>query len=134
VASKSHDHGLPDPYKSRGQSHRCSHFRIRGARSDATQNVKVGPRQTARYSVGDLVRSAGLRGTFGGITVFAPAHAGALDTVHFTYDYDAEFSALLKMFDHDPNVKLDDRDFSRNGTWTLRAPMLALSDPDPALA
>lgn len=38
------------------------------------------------------------------------------------------------MFDHDPNVKLSERDFAGTKVWTLRAPMLALSNPDPALA
>ncbi len=38
------------------------------------------------------------------------------------------------MFDHDPQATIEHRDFARTGVWTLRAPMLALSQPDPALA
>src|SRR5260370_36228759 len=38
------------------------------------------------------------------------------------------------MFDHNPNSKSEERDFAKTGAWTLRAPMLALSNPDPALA
>jgi len=38
------------------------------------------------------------------------------------------------MFDYDPNATLAERDYAHTGTWTLRAPMLALSTPDLALA
>ncbi len=38
------------------------------------------------------------------------------------------------MFDYNPNAKLEERDYARTAAWTLRAPMLALSNPDPALA
>jgi hypothetical protein len=38
------------------------------------------------------------------------------------------------MFDYDPRVQLKERDYAGTGKWTLRAPMLALSNPDPALA
>ena len=31
-------------------------------------------------------------------------------------------------------TKLEERDYAETGVWTLRAPMLALSNPDPALA
>jgi hypothetical protein len=41
---------------------------------------------------------------------------------------------MLKMFDHDPSATLEQRDYAHTHTWTLRAPMLALSHPDPALA
>lgn len=37
------------------------------------------------------------------------------------------------MIDHDPHATVEERDFARTGLWTLRAPMLALSQPDPAL-
>jgi hypothetical protein len=97
------------------------------------QKLSLGPRQSSRYSVRQLVRSAGLTGSYGGIRVFAGAHAGSLDTVHFLFDEQAEFSALLKMFDHEANAKIKDRDLTRTGVWTLRAPMLALSQPDSAL-
>jgi len=50
------------------------------------------------------------------------------------FDETAAFSAVLKMFDHDPNVNLEERDFAKTAVWTTRAPMLALSNPDPALA
>lgn len=40
----------------------------------------------------------------------------------------------MKMFDYDPRAQLKERDYAATGQWTLRAPMLALSSPDPALA
>jgi hypothetical protein len=66
--------------------------------------------------------------------VAATAHAGSLDTLHFLFDETAGFSAILKMFDYDPTTPLQERDYAHTGVWTQRAPMLALSNPDPALA
>jgi hypothetical protein len=54
--------------------------------------------------------------------------------VHVLFDENGGFSANLKMFDRDPKALIADRDFARTGVWTLRAPMLALEHPDPALA
>jgi hypothetical protein len=96
--------------------------------------VVLGPRATVRYSVRKLILDAGLGGSYGGIKVSANSHAGSLDTLHFLFDESAAFSAILKMFDHDPSAKLEERDFAETSVWTLRAPMLALSNPDPALA
>lgn len=101
---------------------------------EAKQNLTLGPGETTRYSVQKLVKAAGLTGTYGGIKVHAAAHAGSIDTLHVLFDETAGFSALLKMFDHDPNTKLADRDFAKTAVWTTRGPMLALSNPDPALA
>jgi hypothetical protein len=101
---------------------------------ESKQQVLLGPHATMRYSVRKLILAAGLNGSYGGIKVSAASHAGSLDTVHFLFDEAAAFSAILKMFDHDPNAKLEQRDFARTSVWTLRAPMLALSNPDPALA
>jgi hypothetical protein len=80
------------------------------------------------------VQAAGLTGSYGGVKVSAAAHASSLDTLHFLFDDTAGFSALLKMFSYDPQTKLEERDYAVTGVWTLRAPMLALSNPDPALA
>ena len=100
----------------------------------AQQSLILGPRETARYSVRKLLQAAGLSGSYGGIQVSGTAHSGSLNTLHFLFDETAGFSALLKMFNHDPNTKLEERDFAKTAIWTLRAPMLALSSPDPALA
>jgi hypothetical protein len=100
---------------------------------ESTQKIQIGARQVNRYSVRELIAKGGLSGRYGGIRVQALSHAGALDTLHAIYDESAGFSALLKMFDHDPKAPLSQRDFARTSVWTMRAPMLALSDPDPAL-
>jgi len=96
------------------------------------QKVLLGRYETTRFSVRKLVQAAGLAGSYGGIKVSAAAHAGSLDTLHFLFDDTAGFSAVLKMFEHDPQTKLQERDYAATGAWTLRAPMLALSSPDPA--
>jgi hypothetical protein len=100
---------------------------------EVKQILALGPRQTNRYSVRQFVRSAGLAGSYGGVKIFARAHAGSLDTVHFLFDEQAGFSALLKMFDQDPAAKIQSRDYAHTGVWTQHAPMLALSEPDPSL-
>jgi hypothetical protein len=98
------------------------------------QKISLGPRQTSRFSVRRLVQLGSLTGSYGGIKISTAAHAGSLDSLHFLFDTHAGFSALLKMFDHDPNTIITERDNAKTGVWTLRAPMLALSQPDPALA
>jgi len=99
----------------------------------AEKRVPLAPLQTMRYSMRSLVADAGLGGNYGGFQVRAANHAGSLDTLHVVYDEGAGFSAMLKMFDHDPKAKVQERDFAGTSSWTTRAPMLALSDPDPAL-
>jgi hypothetical protein len=101
---------------------------------EAKQKLTLPPRATIRLSVRQLVRASGLSGTFGGVRIFAPSHGGSLDSVHLLFDETSSFSAFLKMFNHSPKTTLDERDFAHTKTWTLRAPMLALSQPDPALA
>jgi hypothetical protein len=97
------------------------------------QPFLLGPRETSRYSIRKLVQTGGLTGSYGGIKVSAPAHAGSLDTILFEFDQTVGFSALLKMFDHDPSAAIQERDFAQTSVWTLRAPTLALSHPDIAL-
>ncbi|MFI5059308.1 MAG: hypothetical protein ACHQLQ_14110, partial [Candidatus Acidiferrales bacterium] len=77
--------------------------------------------ETSRFSIRKLILAAGLSGSYGGLKVSASTHAGSLDTIHFLFDESAAFSAILKMFDHDPNAKLDERDFAQTSVWTLHA-------------
>jgi hypothetical protein len=58
-----------------------------------SQVVQIGPRQSVRLVVGDLVARAGLSGTYGGIKFVMAEGAGYIDTVHFVYDETAGFSA-----------------------------------------
>ena len=97
------------------------------------QPVQLAPRQTERLLVRDLVSEAGLQGTYGGIKVDVANGAGSLDTAHILFDETAGFSATMKMFDYDPKMQIRERDFLKSGVWTTRAPMLALSNPDPVL-
>ncbi len=92
------------------------------------------PRETTRLSVRDLLQAGGLSGLYGGIQVHALEHARALDTLHFTFDENVGFAAMLKMFDHDPAATIAQRDFAKQSAWILRAPTLALAHSDPALA
>ncbi len=99
-----------------------------------SQKALLGPYETSRFSVRKLLQAAGFTASYGGIKVSTTAHAGSLDTLHFLFDETAGFAAILKMFDYDPQTKLEERDYAKTGVWTLHAPMLALSSPDPALA
>lgn len=100
---------------------------------EVREQLSLSPRQTSLYSVRQFVNSGHLAGSYGGIRVRALNHGGSLDTLHAVYDETAGFSALLKMFDREPSASVESRDFARTGLWTLRAPMLALSYPDPSL-
>ena len=98
------------------------------------QNLILPPRGMNRLSIRQLVAGAGLAGSYGGMKVSAENHAGSLDTLHVLFEKTAGFSAVMKMFDYDPKTQLKERDYAKTSVWTLRAPMLALSNPDPALA
>ena len=100
----------------------------------SNQKIALEPRATGRYSVRPMLLAAGLRGSYGGVKIESAAHSGSLDTVHVLFDEKGGFSANLKMFDRDPKAQVAERDFARTSIWTLRAPMLALQHPDPALS
>jgi hypothetical protein len=100
----------------------------------STQTIALAPRGVARYSIRQIVAAAKLGGSYGGIKISAADHAGSLDTLHALFDENGGFSAVMKMFDYDPRAQLKERDYARTGKWTLRAPMLALSNPDASLA
>jgi hypothetical protein len=97
------------------------------------QALKLGPRETTRLSVRSLVQQGGLAGSFGGISLDAGPRAADLDSAHFVYDETTGFLALMKMFDRNTNATLSERSLT-NSQWTIRAPMLPLMNPDPALA
>ncbi len=100
------------------------------------QPIMLKPRAMARYSVRELLQKARLAGQYGGIQVEAKSGAGSLDTTHIMFDETAGFSALMKMFDRDPNEQVaprSDPPAEEDKIWTTRAPMLALTSPDAAL-
>ncbi len=100
----------------------------------STQTISLAPRGMTRYSIRQIVGAANLAGSYGGIKVSAASHGGSLDTLHVLFDQNGGFSAAMKMFDYDPRAQVKERDYAGTGRWTLRAPMLALSNPDPSLA
>ena len=97
------------------------------------QAVTLGPRQSQRLAIRDLVSRAGFTSDHGGIKLDFPDGAGSSDSVHILFDEVAGFSATMKMFDADARVTLSERDYAHHGKWVTRAPMLALTTPDPAL-
>lgn len=98
------------------------------------QNVTLSPRQTQRLSVRSQLQHAGLGGSYGGIEIDASNGAGYLDTAHLIFDEVAGFGAIMEMFQHHPLAKFQERAWGGVRQWTTRAPMLALANPDPALA
>lgn len=99
-----------------------------------SQRIIFSAKSTNRYSVRDLLRKAGLAGSYGGFKIEVKSKVGSLDTAHLLFDEIAGFSALMKTFDRDPQGKIAQRvGFPAVTQWTTRAPMLALTNPDPAL-
>jgi hypothetical protein len=96
------------------------------------KKLTLGPRQTTRLSVLSLVKQGGLVGSFGGISIDAGPRAADFDSAHFMYDEANGFLALMKMFDRDSDAAVGQRSLT-NLQWTIRAPMLPLTSPDPAL-
>jgi hypothetical protein len=97
------------------------------------QALSLGPRQTQRLSVRSLLQKSGLSGFYGGIRLESVRTAGYPESLHLLFDEQGGFAANMKMFTHDPDVPLSSHLFGAVKEWTTRAPMLALSSPDPAL-
>ena len=97
------------------------------------QKLSLGAYQTQRLSIRSLLQQAGLNGSYGGFRIDLAAGARYLDSTHLLFDESGGFSAIMKMFKHDPATALSSRSFGGVTEWTTRAPMLALSNPDPAL-
>jgi hypothetical protein len=93
--------------------------------------VTLGPHQTERLSMTELLQKSELSGSYGGISLQLPP--SSVDAVHFMYDEAGKFSALLDMFPRDFNASLRERAGKDAKQWILRAPMLALRSPDPAV-
>jgi hypothetical protein len=97
------------------------------------QNLSLSARQTTRLSVRTLLGQAKLSGSYGGIEINVTNGVGYLRTTHFLFDEIGGFSALLKMFYGNTGSTFAERSWGGVKEWTTRAPMLALTDPDPAL-
>ena len=97
------------------------------------QKLSLGVRETRRLSIRSLVQQAGFTGSYGGIKLDMAKGARFLDSTHLLFEQSGGFSAIMKMFRHDPGATVVSRSFGGVTEWTTRAPMLALSNPDPAL-
>jgi hypothetical protein len=98
-----------------------------------SEPLSLAAEQTLRFSVRSLLQQAGWSGEYGGLKIEMAKNAARLGTAHVLFDEQGGFSALMKMFGYDPTATLHSRSFGGVKEWTTRAPMLALSVPDPAL-
>ena len=86
-----------------------------------------------RFSTSDLISKAGLSGSYGGISFVPQSPSDGIDAVHFLYDEVSKFSAALDLSSRYPQMSLQERAGPDAKRWTMRAPMLALQNPDPLL-
>jgi hypothetical protein len=91
-----------------------------------SRHVSLAARQMARFSIRELVTAAGFTDTYGGLRVTVAQGAESVFVSHLAFDLTTGFSALLRVFENSPEEEPHD--------VTLRAPMLALSNPDPVLS
>lgn len=89
------------------------------------KRIALGPRQMRRLSMRELVTEAGFTETSGGLRIQVEKGSESIYAAQVTFDETTGFSALLRMFERNPAEKA--------GKVTLRAPMMALSNPDPVL-
>jgi hypothetical protein len=86
----------------------------------------LGPRQTRRIDVRSAITRAKIKSSFGGLQLSVTDHVGAIQLQHIMFDEIAGFSAIMRTAPHELTGKVT--------SHTLRAPMVALTTPDPALA
>lgn len=89
------------------------------------QAVSLGATETQRLDLRTITQAAHLAGTEGGVTVLVPTGGGNLITSHIVFDEATGMSATMKAFERDPAEK--------PRAHTMRAPMMALANPDPVL-
>jgi len=92
----------------------------------AETRIALGPRQTYRTKLRYLVQKAKFKSEFGGLQLIPDDQDdSALQLTHFLYDATTGFSAHMKVLSRGSGFAV--------GPQTTRAPMMALSQPDPAL-
>lgn len=89
------------------------------------QTIALGPAQTQRLDLRAVTKAAHLAGMAGGVKISVPSGAGNVIASHVVFDESVGMSAIMKTFDRDPAQK--------PSAHTMRAPMLALANPDPVL-
>ena len=90
-----------------------------------SQALTLAPYETVRLGLRHLVTDLGLRGETGGLRLTVDGSMDALRAAEVLFDETTGFSAMMKVFPRD----LADMAAAR----VLRAPMVALTQPDPAL-
>ncbi len=85
--------------------------------------MSLGAAETQRLDLRAITQAAHLAGTEGGVTVLVPSGGGNLITSHIVFDETTGMSATMKSFERDPAEK--------PRLHTVRAPMMALGNPDP---
>jgi hypothetical protein len=98
-----------------------------------SEALTLGSRQTERMAMSDILQKSTLSGNYGGISFESSNSIDVIEAVHFAYDESGKSSILFEIFRRDPNATLVGRASPDAKQWTLRAPMLALRNPDPAL-
>jgi hypothetical protein len=101
--------------------------------NSSQEKLPLSARQTARLSVRSLLKNSHLGGSYGGITIEVAKGVAYLDTFHVIFDEVAGSSAVMRMFDNDPKATIGERAWGGLKDWTIRAPMMALTHPDPVL-
>lgn len=91
-------------------------------------SLALPPRQTTRFDLRALVQQASFSGASGGVSVRFNSEAGAAQVALINFDEDTASSALMRLFPHE---LASDRATTE---ITLRAPTVALANPDPALS
>lgn len=91
-----------------------------------SQQLVLWPRQTERMSTGDLLKEAGLTGSYGGISFVTQAQISKIDAAHFMYDEVSKFSSSEELMRRDPGATLRQYAGPDAKHWTMYAPMLAL--------
>jgi hypothetical protein len=90
-----------------------------------THTFAIGRRQTQQVSLTELLSKDGLEGEFGGVAIEPQNSPGNLQVLQFTLNQTTGLGVLLKVF---PKSVLAEKQF------TIRASMVAMAHPDPALA
>jgi hypothetical protein len=89
-------------------------------------SLTVGPRQSMRTNLREALR-APANGAFGGLTL-STAKEGGLSATEIVFDEVTGLATILKLFDRQSIAELD-----KVKSRVLRAPMMALSQPDRSL-
>ena len=67
----------------------------------AAQNIGIGPAQTKRLDIRDLVTRAQLQGSQGGVSIRVQAGVGALEAAQIVFDDATGFAVTMKTFEKD---------------------------------